>query len=78
VKKIVVYTHLSAAAKITLELDETKIKFSPVAGGDGVPPGLIIEEDNQTVLYVAAQDFGIAVVEDDRLIGVEASVATSN
>lgn len=69
--KVTIYTHLAAAAKITFELDATKVSFQPIAGGDGVPPGMMLKEADETVLWVAAQDFGVAVVDDDRLLGVE-------
>lgn len=69
--KIVVYTHWPAAAKITFELDETKVSLQPLGGGDGVPPGMTLSEDNQVLLWIAAQDFGVVVVNDDRLVSVE-------
>ena len=73
--KIVIYTHLPSAAKITLELDPKRVTFKPMGGGDGVPPGIAVIDGEQVVLYVGAQDFGVAIVKDERLIGVEAAVA---
>ena len=69
--KVVIHTHLPAAAKITLNLDASKVSFKPLGGGDGVPPGVTVLEGDQVVLYVAAQDFGVAIVDDERLVSVE-------
>lgn len=70
------YTHWPAAAKVTFELDASKVSLKPIGGGDGVPPGMTLLEGDQVVLWVAAQDFGVAVVNDERLISVEPSVGS--
>lgn len=69
--KIVVYTHLKEASQITLELDAKKVAFKPLGGGDGVPPGVAVMEGDEVVCYVGAQDFGVAVVKDKRVVTVE-------
>ena len=72
--RLIVHTHLPAAAKITFEIeDATKISFHAIGGGDGVPPGLQIQKDSEVMLYVAAQDFGIAIVEDGKVTVESAS-----
>lgn len=71
-----VYTHLAAAPEFTFELDASKVSFQPIAGGDGVPPGMMLMEGEQAVLWVAAQDFGIAVVDDERLVSPKPPVAS--
>lgn len=73
--KVIVYTHWPAAAKLTFELDASKVSFQALAGGDGVPPGMMLKEGEEAVLWVAAQDFGVAIVDDERLISVEERVA---
>lgn len=73
--KVTVYTHLAAVPELTFELDASKVSFKPIAGGDGVPPGMMLMEGEQAVLWVAAQDFGIAVVDDERLIRPKTVVA---
>lgn len=75
--KVVIHTHLAAAAKITFELDASKISFQPNGGGDGVPPGMMLKEGEEIVLWIAAQDFGVAIVSDDRLVSVEGSSIAS-
>lgn len=72
--RIVVHTHLAAAAKLTFELEASKVVMKPIGGADGVPPGMTLSEGEQVVLWVGAQDFGVAVVDDGRLISTEPAV----
>lgn len=45
--------------------------MKPIGGADGVPPGMTLMEGDQVVLWCGAQDFGVAIVDDDRLISTE-------
>lgn len=75
--KVVIYTHIPAAAKITFDLDASQVSMKPTGGADGVPPGMTLLEGTQIVCWVGAQDFGIAVVEDERFKGVESGAPGS-
>lgn len=76
VSRVRVYTHLAAAPEFVFELDASKVSFQPIAGGDGVPPGMMLKEGEETILWVAAQDFGIAVVDDERLVSSKPPVVS--
>lgn len=66
--KLTVYTHMAAAVKVSFDVeDATKISFHAVGGGDGVPPGMQIQNNEQVIFWCAAQDFGIAIVEDEKV-----------
>lgn len=73
--RVVIHTHLPAAAKITFELDASRVAFKALGGGDGVPPGMTLLDGEQMICWVGAQDAGVIVVEDDRFVSVEASIA---
>lgn len=72
--RVVVYTKHAAAAKITLDLESPN--FKPLGGGDGVPPGMTVLDGENVVVSVAAQDFGVVVVEDGKAT-VEANNAAA-
>jgi len=75
--KVSLYTHLPSAAKLIFELDGDKVSMKPIGGAEGVPPGMMLMEGEQVVCWIGAQDYGIAVVEDERLIKVEINALSS-
>lgn len=72
--RVRIYTYAPQASKITYEL-KGAVTFKPTGGTEGVPPGVMILDGNETAAYIAAQAFAVILIEDQRLIDVEATPA---
>ena len=70
--RLTIYTYTPMAGKVTYKLTGP-VGFRPIGGSEGTPPGVIFEDGNppEPVAYVSAQAFGMALIDDERLISVE-------
>lgn len=67
---MVLYT---TAGKVTYQLDVSKVKFTADGNREGVQPGVLVQEGDQTVAWISAQAHVMVLVDDERLISVEAA-----
>lgn len=67
---MVLYT---TAGKVTYKLDVSKVKFMADGNREGVQPGVLVQEGDQTVAWISAQAHVMVLVNDERLISVEAA-----
>jgi hypothetical protein len=67
----------TTAGKVTYSLDPKRVKFVADGNREGVQPGVLVQEGDQTVAWISAQAHVMVLVDDHRLISVEAAAPPS-